>query len=38
MENLLKQIVNNKEPQTSFSIIVRDKKLDSKHGLNQQFN
>ena len=31
MENLLKQIVNITEPKRSFSIVVSDNKLGSKH-------
>ena len=38
MKNLLKQIVSDTEPKRSFSVIVSDNKIDSKHGLNHQFN
>ena len=38
MEELLKQTVNNTQPKRSFSIVVSDNKLDSKHGLNYPFN
>ena len=38
MENRLKQIVSNTESKRSFSIVVSDNKLDSKHGLNHSFN
>ena len=38
MENILKQIVDNGEPKRSFSIVVSDNKLDTKHGLNHQLN
>ena len=38
MENLLKQTVDNTEPKRSFSLVVSDNKIDSKHGLSHQFN